>query len=1144
MKKNRLISILIVLILLVGTLSGCTLAKYTPVKTISISEATITMSVKDTHKLNVTVLPKNAPQTVQYYSSNSTVAEVSSKGVITAKAEGEAIISAVAEGGLYSKVVVFVTKEGSSAEAAKVSKIELSHTDVSLKKGASLQLSERFTPSNASNKEVTWTSNNTAVARVSNNGYVTALTVGTAVIRVTSRENEDIFATCIVTVTDESSSGGGGTTTRPLDKPVVELVRNDSNGELTLSWNVVANAAGYAIVDTANNLSFVLSETSYEITSNAFLTRLSDGICNLQVKAIGSSIPINKVIYTDSISNEKFAVAKSLKNTNTLSQKNLYFLCDIDDNKTVTINIVAPDSSSEITFESDYKTIKEKSITINGPTTSNTINIGRYVLKPGSYDVDSFIVNATKSHVNQNIGLTAKNISLSVSNTTYEVRGNIALIKNENSIINVAKGKLLFNNDYTLAENAQINVSKDGTLETTSEKTLTIPTTSRLNNEGKVVLNGNISSAGAITSNGIITFKGTIGITGDIYLYGKAIIDNGKDNTLAGRIQKAGAIIESKAGTKITLPHGTGSTLEINASEAAVTSIIVKNNTSASNYRYNNGLYKYNLDGSLNSDPAAIDLAYYVTDTSLADDLIDKNIIINEGVTLTIEKTLTNNALLVCNGTIAINKDGKLINKKEIFGNYTLTNNGTVELNNLIAADNKLDRAISSYNGTYKFTTEGILFGGISIPADTTIETSGTTTKKCSVTLASAGTISSSDSTIPLGVTLNLSNADLSIDLERTLDVKGNITFVTGKTIATNLGTVIVYNHCGNVVTNSTLLSKAGTVKAGEDLTYFTGYTYPKDTTIVNTAIVEPEGIATTISNASDANAVLVIPSATLAANNSLTLNMNTRITGTYNANGHFIIGEGNTLDLLGKITHTLIDDSVFKDNFVNNGTINLHNEDSTTYSFLYPFVGNTKFIKSGYILNGIKMPANTTIATTEDNGDYIITVTPPSGIVSVSVEKDAVIPNNSKLVINGGLVINSGKTLTINGDLLFTNSDEYYNKGTIIGNNIVNTSSIYTILKANLEEDIGNVTLKYSSSESLPGDLETLLTTQVSRIEMVTTANDLNVGLLVSHRNKVIVLNNLNPVTIATEKYLRITSDGETYNIWEGETAESVFPE
>ena len=1144
MKKNRLISILIVLILLVGTLSGCTLAKYTPVKTISISEATITMSVKDTHKLNVTVLPKNAPQTVQYYSSNSTVAEVSSKGVITAKAEGEAIISAVAEGGLYSKVVVFVTKEGSSAEAAKVSKIELSHTDVSLKKGASLQLSERFTPSNASNKEVTWTSNNTAVARVSNNGYVTALTVGTAVIRVTSRENEDIFATCIVTVTDESSSGGGGTTTRPLDKPVVELVRNDSNGKLTLSWNAVANAAGYAIVDTANNLSFVLSETSYEITSNAFLTRLSDGICNLQVKAIGSSIPINKVIYTDSTSNEVFAVAKSLKNTNTLNQKALYFLCDIDDNKTVTINISAPDSSSAITFESDYKTIKEKSITINGPTTSNTINLGLNVLNPGSYNVDSFIVNATNSHINQNIALTAKNISLSVSNATYEVRGNIVL--QENSIINVKKGKLLFNNNYTLAANTKISVSKDGTLETTSGKTITIPATSNLDNDGTVTLNSNISSAGTIKSNGTITFKGTMEITGDIYLYGKVIIDNGKlDNSIATNLQTAGAIIESKAGTKITLPHGIGSTLEINASEAAVTSIIVKDNTSASNYRYNNGLYKYNLDGSLNSNPAT-DLAYYVTNTSLTDNLADKNIIINEGITLTIPngKILTNNALLVCNGTIAIGNSGKLINEKEIFGNYTLTNAGTVELNNGTPSDNKLDRAISNYNGTYKFTTEGILFGGISIPADTTIETSGTTTKICSVTLASAGTISSSDSTIPLGVTLNLSNADLSIDLERTLDVKGNITFVTGKTIATNLGTVIVYNHCGNVVTNSTLLSKAGTVKAGEDLTCFTGYTYPKDTTIVNTAIVEPEGIATTISNASDANAVLVIPSATLAANNSLTLNMNTRITGTYNANGHFIIGEGNTLDLLGKITHTLIEDSVFKDNFVNNGTINLHNEDSTTYSFLYPFVGNTKFIKSGYILNGIKMPANTTIATTEDNGDYIITVTPPSGIVSVSVEKDAVIPNNSKLVINGGLVINSGKTLTINGDLLFTNSDEYDNKGTIIGNNIVNTSSIYTILTANLEEDIGNVTLKYSSSESLPGDLETLLTTQVSRIEMVTTANNLNVGLLVSHRNKVIVLNNLNPVTIATEKYLRITSDGETYNIWEGETAESVFQE
>lgn len=928
MKKNRLIPILIVLILLVGTLSGCTLAKYTPVKTISISEATITMSVKDTHKLNVTVLPKNAPQTVQYYSSNSTVAEVSSKGVITAKAEGEAIISAVAEGGLYSKVVVFVTKEGSSAEAAKVSKLELSHTDVSLKKGASLQLTERFTPSNASNKEVAWTSNNSAVARVSNNGYVTALTVGTAVIRVTSRDNEDIFATCIVTVTDESSGGSGGTTTRPLDKPVVELTRNDSNGKLTLSWNAVANAAGYAIVDTANNLSFVLSDTNYEITSNTFLARLSDGICNLQVKAIGSSIPINKVIYTDSISNEKFAVAKSLNNTNTLNQKTLYFLCNIDDNKTVTINISAPDSSSAITFESDYKTIKEKSITINGPTTSNTINIGRYVLNPGSYDVDSFIVNATKSHVNQNIGLTAKNISLSVSNTTYEVRGNIVL--SSGSSIKVEKGKLLFNNDYSLVDSSTIDISKDGTFETALGKTFTMPLGSFLNNDGKVILNGDISSAGTIASNGSITFKGTMNITGDISLYGKAIIDNGKsNNTLAGKISTAGAIIESKAGTKITVPDGESDTLKIDASTSSVTSIIVKNDTVFNNYKYNNGLYKYNTDGSISEAPST-DLIYYTANTSLDENISNisnKNIIINEGVTLTIPNaiTLTNNALLVCNGTIAIDNNGKLINEKEIFGNYTLTNNGIVELNST-AENNKLDRAISNYNGTYKFTKAGVLFGGISIPANTIIRTSGTIIKTCSVSTYEVTTgitsFNVNSAVIPAGLELSI-DQDLNVSENQTLDVKGNITFATGKKIDTNSGIVVVYNNDDTLV-NEYLMETSGKIKAGEDLTVIEGFTYPKDT-IATIAIGENSANITVLNERED-NPILVMSNCTIVEGVSYGLNINTQVIGSLNNKGNIVIGVGKTFNTNGTITNTgTITNSgtlINSGTITNNGTI------------------------------------------------------------------------------------------------------------------------------------------------------------------------------------------------------------------------------
>lgn len=81
-----------------------------------------------------------------------------------------------------------------------VAGITLSHSSASLVPGDTLSLAATILPSGATEKSVTWSSNSTSVATVSQSGVVTAVSPGTAVIKVTSIDNASATASCTVTV--------------------------------------------------------------------------------------------------------------------------------------------------------------------------------------------------------------------------------------------------------------------------------------------------------------------------------------------------------------------------------------------------------------------------------------------------------------------------------------------------------------------------------------------------------------------------------------------------------------------------------------------------------------------------------------------------------------------------------------------------------------------------------------------------------------------------------------------------------------------------------------------------------------------------------------------------------------------------------
>lgn len=80
-----------------------------------------------------------------------------------------------------------------------VTGVSLDHNSASIDLGDTLQLTETVTPANATDKSVTWSSSNTAVATVDSSGLVTAVSVGNATITVTTTDG-GYTDTCAVAV--------------------------------------------------------------------------------------------------------------------------------------------------------------------------------------------------------------------------------------------------------------------------------------------------------------------------------------------------------------------------------------------------------------------------------------------------------------------------------------------------------------------------------------------------------------------------------------------------------------------------------------------------------------------------------------------------------------------------------------------------------------------------------------------------------------------------------------------------------------------------------------------------------------------------------------------------------------------------------
>ena len=272
------------------TVAGCP----TPVAAVTVSPAAPTVQVGQTVQLAAT--PKDANgnplsgRVVTWSSNNTAVATVDGNGLVTGVTAGSAIVTATSEGQSGTASV--------TVSSIPVAAVTVSPSPASVQQGATVQLTA--TPKDAngnplSGRVVTWSSNNTAVARVNGSGLVTGVAAGTATITATS---EGQSGTSDVTVTP-APVASVAVTPSPASVQVGQTLQltatpKDANGN-PLSGRVITWASDNTSVATVDGNGLVTAVA----VGSATITATSEGKSGTSAVTV-TTVPVASVTVSPS----------------------------------------------------------------------------------------------------------------------------------------------------------------------------------------------------------------------------------------------------------------------------------------------------------------------------------------------------------------------------------------------------------------------------------------------------------------------------------------------------------------------------------------------------------------------------------------------------------------------------------------------------------------------------------------------------------------------------------------------------------------------------------------------------------------------------------------------------------------------------
>ena len=192
---------------------------------------------KETEKITSSIEPSIANKAVKYTSSNTSIATVSSDGVVTAVGSGTCRIIATTTDG--SKV----TASCDVTVNIKTTGMKLDKTNYTFNKAETIKINPVITPSKAS-KKLTWTSSNTKVAIVSSDGKVTPVGKGTCKITATTTDGTNLSSSCNITSNVEYQKGDVNRDGKVNVSDVLYTMNKYMKGILTDEEKVIAEVTG------------------------------------------------------------------------------------------------------------------------------------------------------------------------------------------------------------------------------------------------------------------------------------------------------------------------------------------------------------------------------------------------------------------------------------------------------------------------------------------------------------------------------------------------------------------------------------------------------------------------------------------------------------------------------------------------------------------------------------------------------------------------------------------------------------------------------------------------------------------------------------------------------------------------------------
>ena len=325
-----------------GVYAQCGINVVQPVTDITLNQTSLSLLPGDVLMLSATVSPANASnKKLTWSSSNTSVATVDQSGIVTAVAVGDCTITASATDGSGTKA------ECAVSVIRLVTGIALSPTSLSLEPGSVEYINCAVYPSDATNKQVTWSSSDTSVATVNEEGKVTAVAVGTCNVTCSATDGSGIKADCIVTVFQPVTI-----TSITLNHDRLSLSSGESE---TLSATILpANATNKNITWSSNKTNVATVDQTGKVKA------VAGGICTITCSATDDSgvcalcyvsvyeeheyvdlgLPSGTLWATCNVGasspeeyGDYFAWGETLPKNKYESDNYKYFFCDVNDNQ-------------------------------------------------------------------------------------------------------------------------------------------------------------------------------------------------------------------------------------------------------------------------------------------------------------------------------------------------------------------------------------------------------------------------------------------------------------------------------------------------------------------------------------------------------------------------------------------------------------------------------------------------------------------------------------------------------------------------------------------------------------------------------------------------------------------------------------------